>query len=249
MQKRITTFGIKTTLVEVRDFASLATRFSTDHNQSASALFCNVHMLMLAQEDPLLAEAMQNADWVFADSAPVAWLQRRVSGKSAKVIPGFEILLAICSLAIQNDENIGFIGSTPEVMSQLVINLKNRFNGLSISYQYFPPFMEGELILNQQEIQNLKDSDIKYLFVGLGCPKQEKWILKYADEIQCNIFGIGAAFDWFSGLTSKPPEWMERFALAWIYRLIQDPIRLSHRYLKYNTKFIFKVIGSVPIKK
>ena len=247
MLQRVTTFGIKTTLVEVRDFASLATRISTGHNQSA--LFCNVHMLMLAQEDPRLAEAMHQADWVFADSAPVAWLQRSVSGKKSKVIPGYEVLLALCAHANQNGEQIGFIGSTPEVMSQLVINLQNRFSGLGVSYQYCPPFMEGELLLNQQELQELKDSGIKYLFVGLGCPKQEKWILRYANEIQCNILGIGAAFDWFSGLTSKPPEWMERFGLAWIYRLVQDPIRLSRRYLKYNTKFIFKVFRSLPIKK
>ena len=73
MLQRIATFGIKTTLVETRDFAALVSGLADSPNQSV--FFCNVHMLMLAQEDSILAVALDNADVIFADGVPVAWLQ------------------------------------------------------------------------------------------------------------------------------------------------------------------------------
>lgn len=238
MLKRIATFDIDTTLVEARDFPTLA--FSLADSPKQSVFFCNVHMLMLAQEDPTLASAMENADVIFADGVPVAWLQSRVSGKDAKVIRGYEMTLAICQRAAANGEKIGFLGSTQDVMNGLVSKLSEQFEGLSVTYQYCPPFMQGELTSTQAELKALKESGIKWLFVGLGCPKQEKWIAKYKSELDCHILGVGAAFDWLSGKVSKPPDWMERFALGWLYRLVNNPSKMWHRYVTYNTKFILK---------
>jgi N-acetylglucosaminyldiphosphoundecaprenol N-acetyl-beta-D-mannosaminyltransferase len=171
MLKQIDIFGIKTMLAERKDFAALVAHISEKPNQSM--FFCNVHMLMLAQEDPVLAEAMNSADVVFADSAPIAWLQRRVTGGEAEYIPGYKIMFAIFERAVKNDENVGFIGSTPDVMQQLVQSLTDRFKGLLVTYQHSPPFMRDELVLSQQELQNLVDAEVEWLFVGLGCPKQE----------------------------------------------------------------------------
>jgi N-acetylglucosaminyldiphosphoundecaprenol N-acetyl-beta-D-mannosaminyltransferase len=200
-------------------------------------------MLMLSQDDPVLAAAMDNADRVFADSAPVAWLQRRISGEKAKVIPGYKVVLAICDRAAKNGEKVGFLGSTPGVMSQLVNNLSARFEGLHVVYQSCPPFMQGELVSTRDELQAIKKSGIQWLFVGLGCPKQEKWIATYGSGLGCHTLAVGAAFDWLSGSVRKPPDWMERFGLAWVYRLLNNPRRMWSRYLIYNTKFVIKAGG------
>lgn len=241
MHERVVTFGIKSTLVETRDFTALVSSLANGTNQSV--FFCNVHMLMLAQEDLMLATAMDHTDWVFADSAPVAWLQRRISTKGAKVIPGYKVMLAICERAAKSGEKVGFIGSTPGVMKQLVNNLSARFEGLSVAYQHCPPFMPGELVSTQAELQALLKSDIDWLFVGLGCPKQEKWIATYGNKLDCHVLGVGAAFDWLSGSIKKPPDWMERFGLAWVYRLLKNPSKMWSRYLIYNTKFLIKATG------
>ena len=239
MVARIDTFGRKTNLVETRDFESIVSQLASSPRQSA--FFCNVHMLMLSQEDETLANAMDNADWVFADGAPVAWLQRRISGRDAKVIQGYKIMLAICDRAAKSGEKVGFMGSTPDVMEQLVLNLSERFEGLSVAYQYCPAFMQGDLFSTQEELQALKRSNIRWLFIGLGCPKQEKWIATYGSELDCHVLGVGAAFDWLSGLVSKPPDWMERYALAWFYRLLNNPSKMWSRYLIYNTRFLIRV--------
>jgi len=236
----ITTFGIKTTLVETRDFVALVSALADNPDQSV--FFCNVHMLMLAQEDKVLATAMDNADIIFADGAPIAWLQSRLTDKDAEVIRGYEIMLAVCERVAKNGEKVGFLGSTPDVMKSLIKNLCERFRNLNVTYQVCPQYVKGELSSSPEALLAINESGIKWLFVGLGCPKQEKWIYRYNSELKCNILGVGAAFDWLSGLTSQPPKWMEKYALAWLYRLFQNPSRMFHRYMKYNTRFIIRVL-------
>jgi N-acetylglucosaminyldiphosphoundecaprenol N-acetyl-beta-D-mannosaminyltransferase len=238
--ERTNIFDRSTNLVETRDFGSVVLNLAAKTGQSV--FFCNVHMLMLSQEDRTLAAAMDKAEWVFADGVPVSWLQSRVSEKSAQVVRGYELTLAICEHAAKTGEKIGFMGSTDEVIKGLVKNLHERFEGLNIVYQYCPPFMENELTSTQEELQNIRDSQLRWLFVGLGCPKQEKWIASYKDELNCNILGVGAAFDWLSGHVKMPPHWMESSGLGWLYRLLNNPLKMWRRYFIYSSKFIFRVI-------
>ena len=243
----INIFSRKTVVEETRDFERIVSEIAEKPRQSA--FFCNVHMLMLSQEDKALTSAMDNTDWVFADGVPVAWLQSRISGKKAKVIRGYEIMLAVCKRAAQKGDNVGFLGSTDEVMKSLVSNLCEQFEGLNVVYQYCPPFMKDQLTSTQEEIQSIKDSKVKWLFVGLGCPKQEKWIAQYKDELNCNILGVGAAFDWLSGHEKMPPHWMESSGLGWLYRLLNNPLKMWRRYFIYNSKFLFRVIRMLAGRK
>lgn len=238
MPEQTDIFERRINLEEDRDFERLVSELAS--RQNLSVLFCNVHMLMLSQEDSKLAKSMDSASWIFADGVPVAWLQRHLSGKDAQVIRGYEIMLAVCERAARTGEKVGFIGSTLDVMKDLVRNLAKRFEGLPVAYQYCPPLMKEELISSQADLQVVKDSGIKWLFVGLGCPKQEKWIAKYGNELGCHVLGVGAAFDWYSEAIKKPPRWMERLALAWLYRFLQNPLKMWYRYMIYNIKFILK---------
>lgn len=240
MAVQINVFDRKINLVDTRDFQGIVSEIACKQGQSA--YFCNVHMLMLSQNDKALANAMDNTDWVFADGVPVAWLQGKVSGKNAKVIRGYEIMLAVCEHAARTGEKVGFLGSTDEVLNGLVSNLCERFQTLTVGYQNCPPFVKNELTSTPAELQSISDAQIKWLFVGLGCPKQEKWIAHYKGELNCNILGVGAAFDWLSGFENMPPHWMESAGLGWLHRLLNHPFKLWRRYIIYNSKFLIKVI-------
>lgn len=231
-------FSRKINLVESPDLDALVR--SLHHQQPVSIYFCNVHMLMLSQDDPALADAMDSADFLFADGVPVSWLQSRLSGSRAQTIRGYQVMLAVCRHAVSNNESIGLLGSTPEVMSELNQRLSEMFEGLSIAYQHCPPFSSGPLLTSEAELDSINEAGVSWLFVGLGCPKQEKWISTYKNGLNCKILAVGAAFDWLAGTARKPPGWMEKRGLAWLYRLFQNPKRMWHRYLIYNTKFIFK---------
>ena len=115
---RIRLFGREIDLVTDPDLGRLAR--ALDDGQAASVYFCNVHMLMLSQEDATLARAMDKADLVLADGVPVSWLQKRISGESAQTVRGHWLMLEICRHAEKNNQAIGLIGSTPQVMAELV---------------------------------------------------------------------------------------------------------------------------------
>ncbi|MBI3647141.1 MAG: WecB/TagA/CpsF family glycosyltransferase, partial [Acidobacteriales bacterium] len=76
--------------------------------------------------------------------------------------------------------------------------------------------------------------------VGLGCPKQERWIAKRRDRLNVAVIaGIGQAFDIYSRRTPQAPQWMRDRGLEWLFRLLREPRRLWRRYLLFNTEFIF----------
>jgi N-acetylglucosaminyldiphosphoundecaprenol N-acetyl-beta-D-mannosaminyltransferase len=231
-------FGRHTVLSDSQNFEAIAAFIAA--RKASKVFFCNVHMLMLSQEDSALAQAMNSADLVFADGVPVAWLQRRITMEQAQVIRGYKMMEAICERAAVFGDTVGFLGSTTKVLDKLVYNLKRRFPGLKVAYRHAPAFMPEEISLDDQELKVISSANPNWLFVGFGCPKQEKWIAKQGSRLDCHVLGVGAAFDWLAGTTSKPPEWMENAGLAWIYRLFQNPRGMFHRYMIYNSKFVLK---------
>ncbi len=178
-----------------------------------SAFFCNVHILMASHDDEVLAEAMQKADYVLADGVPVAWLQARLSNMPAKVIRGYEAILYLCDQCSYSGHKVGFLGSTEQVLTELSAELVQKFTSLKIAYLDSPQFVEGELISTPEEIGAINAAGLEYLFVGLGCPKQEKWISRYADKLNCSLLAVGAAFEWLAGLDPVPPGGWK--GLAW----------------------------------
>lgn len=210
-----------------------------------AALFCNVHMLMLSRQDSELASAMEGADYVFADGVPIAWLQSRITGRKAHVLRGYEAVEFLCAHAEVRGKTVGFYGSKVEVLDPLGTRLKSAYPSLHIGLMHAPPYIQGELETSQSDLNLINGAKLDYLFVGLGCPKQEKWIHRYADELNCSVLGVGAAFDWLAGTAPMPPPWMAKSGLGWLYRLVREPRRLWKRYLVYNTVFIFAVAGAL----
>ena len=78
--------------------------------------------------------------------------------------------------------------------------------------------------------------------MGLGAPKQEKWMATHQGKIDSLMIGVGAGFDFFAGNIKRAPEWMQRINMEWFYRLLQEPGRLFGRYLHTNTKFIWHTV-------
>jgi N-acetylglucosaminyldiphosphoundecaprenol N-acetyl-beta-D-mannosaminyltransferase len=210
---------------------------------SVAALFCNVHMLMLSQEDEQLASAMDRAELVFADGFPVAWLQRRLGRPDSDVLRGFEAVLEVCWYAARSGSPVGFLGSTDTVLSELKRSIEGRCPGLRIPYLVSPPDLKRDISVDARLVEKINSLGLTCLFVGLGCPKQELWVAAYRPHLNCSLLAVGAAFDWLAGTTRMPPSWMLQHGLGWLFRLLQDPVRMSHRYIKYNTKFLIKTAG------
>jgi N-acetylglucosaminyldiphosphoundecaprenol N-acetyl-beta-D-mannosaminyltransferase len=130
-------------------------------------------------------------------------------------------------------------GRNQGALVQLALNLRRRYPGIKIVGGYSPPFRE----LDGQERQAIADeinrSRADVVWVGIGQPKQEKWMASMHESLDAPVLvGVGAAFDFHAGLVSQAPAWMQSTGLEWVFRLLQEPRRLWRRYARYNPLFL-----------
>jgi N-acetylglucosaminyldiphosphoundecaprenol N-acetyl-beta-D-mannosaminyltransferase len=109
---------------------------------------------------------------------------------------------------------------------------------LQIVFTLSPPFRPLSAMEDEDTIKRISDSGAGMLFVGLGCPKQEHWIMEHRGRIPAVMLGVGAAFDFLAGTKPQAPRWMMRNGLEWVFRLASEPRRLAGRYLKHNPRFL-----------
>lgn len=131
-----------------------------------------------------------------------------------------------------------FFGSSEENLIKLRTQIERKYPGTAIAGMLSPPYKPVEEWTDFTTVINKAKPD--FIWIGLGAPKQERWMHDNYKQIEKGIlFGIGAGFDYIAGNTKHAPEWMKKFALEWLYRLIQEPGRLWKRYLKTIPQFIF----------
>ena len=137
---------------------------------------------------------------------------------------------------------IGLYGGTPDDLRDFQFFLNKRFPDLNIALTISPPFRALTAEEDAAYVDQINASGTGILFVGIGCPKQEKWMAAQKDKVTCVSVGVGAAFDYFSGRKKESPRWMQRIGMEWFHRLIYDPKRLWKRYLKHNIRFLYYAI-------
>jgi N-acetylglucosaminyldiphosphoundecaprenol N-acetyl-beta-D-mannosaminyltransferase len=203
----------------------------------------NVHMLMEAHDDRHFAAALDAADLVVCDGRPLVWAARLQGVDDARQCRGLDLTMAVCDLATRRGLTIGLYGGEAWVNEEVRRRLQRRFPGLAITYCWSPPFRE----LTEQEdlaaAEALAAADPDILFVSLGCPRQERWMLSHRDRIPCVMLGVGAVFDMIAGRVRVAPRWMQRSGLEWAFRLGCEPRRLWRRYARHNARFVALVLA------
>ncbi|MBM7072035.1 WecB/TagA/CpsF family glycosyltransferase [Shewanella sp. 202IG2-18] len=194
-------------------------------------------------------EIVNNADLVVPDGKPLVWGQKLLGNSKAHQIRGQDLTFETCRLAEKENLSVGFYGASQETLDAMNIKLTSHYPKLNIVYSYSPPFRQ----LNKEEkkllVDNLNNSGIDILFVGLGCPKQEKWMAEHKKCLKCVMLGVGAAFDFIAGNKKHAPKWMQSVGLEWLFRLLCEPTRLWKRYLKQNPRFVWYFIQQLLGKK
>lgn len=120
--------------------------------------------------------------------------------------------------------------------------LEDRYPGVTVAGVYSPPFRPLTAEEDDTIIRLINNSDADFVWVGLGAPKQERWMAKHQGRVKGLMVGVGAAFDYEAGNIKRAPLWMQKISLEWLYRLLQEPKRLFWRYLSTNTKFLWHAV-------
>jgi N-acetylglucosaminyldiphosphoundecaprenol N-acetyl-beta-D-mannosaminyltransferase len=209
-------------------------------NTAESRCVCaaNVHMLMEAHDSPQYKQIINSADLVTPDGMPLVWMLRLKGHPVQQRVYGPTLMLHVLEAAAHENVSVGFYGSSPEVLQSLLTRMQARFPNLKVAYSCSPSFQEISQEEDVEIINSINASSARILFVGLGCPKQEKWMAENTGKINTVLLGIGGALPVFAGIQKRAPEWMQNMALEWLYRLAQQPRRLFMRYLTTNPYFI-----------
>jgi N-acetylglucosaminyldiphosphoundecaprenol N-acetyl-beta-D-mannosaminyltransferase len=218
--------------------------------QSTIVCFCNVHSLVSAQSDPLLYGALSKADLALPDGAPIAWIMRRRLWPDQVRLNGPDVMWMLLAEAAKQKLSIYLFGSTTETLVLLIQNIKTAFPLLMIAGFSSPPYTIGAIDLARaaSDAKRINQSGAQLVFVGLGCPKQEKWMALQYKQINAVMLGVGAAFDYHAGTLQRAPLSWQHYGLEWLYRITQEPYRLIPRYVITNSIFLFKLIGEIRKK-
>ncbi|MCR4741092.1 MAG: WecB/TagA/CpsF family glycosyltransferase [Lachnospiraceae bacterium] len=201
--------------------------------------FSNVHTTVMAYEDPKYREILASAGIVFPDGSPIVNEMRKKGYKNAERIAGPDFMARMFELTKDKDIRHFFYGSKQETLDKLSAKLSERYRGIKIAGMYSPPFRELTEEEDEETVRMINDARPDIVWVGLGAPKQEKWMNEHKGKINAVMAGVGAGFDFHAGTVKRAPLWMQKTSLEWLYRLIQDPGRLFKRYMVTNSRFIY----------
>ncbi|WOO39575.1 WecB/TagA/CpsF family glycosyltransferase [Rubellicoccus peritrichatus] len=203
---------------------------------------CPVHSIMEALDDADYQKVMNQSMMTTADGMPVVWMGRWLTGEKIQRVYGPDLMEAVFQHTENTELSHYFYGGHEGVADQLIVKVKERFPELSIAGYETPPFHE----ISEEELsalsQRVKESGAHFLWVGLGVPKQERFMARAESSLPGIIqIGVGAAFDFLSGNKPQAPQWMQRSGLEWLFRLFNEPKRLARRYLVGNVRFLWHI--------
>ena len=209
----------------------------------------NVHMVMESHDDPLFNQIVNKADLVTPDGMPLVWALKLMGVPEATRVYGPDLTLHVCKMAAERSIPIGLYGGTPSSLEDFVLFLEKNYSGIDIVCKISPPFRPLTPDEDLQYTEEINTSGARILFVGIGCPKQEKWMAEHINKINAVMLGVGAAFDFHTGRVRQAPSWMQQNGLEWLFRLTMEPKRLWKRYMKHNPRFVFLLIRQLMFSK
>lgn len=200
----------------------------------------NVDHIVRLEKDEELQKVYKNASLILTDGKPLIWISKRYKTPIKEKISGSDLFPRVCQLAANKNYTMYLLGAAEGVADTAARNLMKKYPGLNIVGTYSPPFGFEK---NEQEMNKIKtqiqDVHPDILIVGLGCPKQEKFMYYHCKELGVPIsFGLGASIDFEAGNIKRAPKWMSNHGLEWLYRFSKEPKRLFKRYFVDDLKII-----------
>lgn len=206
----------------------------------------NVDHLMKLQDDPEFCQAYASADYRVCDSQILKYASRFLGTPIYEKICGSDLFPAFCRY-YEKDSSIKLflLGAAPGVAAEARQRINRRAGREFVVDTYSPPFgFEKDPIECQRIVEMINQSGATVLAVGVGAPKQEKWIQRYREQLLAvkTFMAVGATLDFEAGNLSRAPRYMSEVGLEWLYRLLCEPQRLWRRYLGDALPFLWLMV-------
>jgi len=242
IQKRFNVLGVGVCSINL-DMAREVIGGWIAQRQSNYVTVADVNSIMKGQANTDFRRIHNRAGMVTPDGMPLVWLGRLKKHKNVKRVYGPDLMLALCEESITKGYRHYFYGGKEGVPELLKSRLEEKFPGIKVVGTYSPPFRSLTDEENENIIKTINDAKPDIVWVGLGAPKQERWMAKHVDQLEAPVLiGVGAAFDFHAGLIKQAPPWIQKSGFEWLFRLSTEPRRLWKRYLKNNPLFVLLII-------
>jgi N-acetylglucosaminyldiphosphoundecaprenol N-acetyl-beta-D-mannosaminyltransferase len=201
---------------------------------------CNVHTVMASDEDAELRAALLASSLNVPDGQPLVWAINSLGNSLPGRVYGPELMARACAHSAKRGHRLYLYGGRNQgALVQLALNIRQRYPGVKIVGGYSPPHRPLTAEEEDAVVDEINRSRPDVVWVGIGVPKQEKWMARMRPRLEPPLLvGVGAAFDFHAGLVPQAPNWLQDAGLEWAYRLAHEPRRLWRRYLRYNPRFV-----------
>ena len=186
----------------------------------------NVHTTVTAYEDKKYLKVQNRGIMAIPDGGPLSSVGQKRGYKNMKRTTGPSLMGEIFKISEAKEYKHYFYGSTDETLEKLFKALTKKYLGIQISGMYSPPFRPMTDDEDKEIVKKINEANADFIWVGLGAPKQEKWMEAHQGKVKSLMIGVGAGFDYHAGNIERAPKWMQKSNLEWVYRLLQDPKRL-----------------------
>ena len=213
--------------------------------ESRAVYATGAHGVIEAYDILEFRQILNRADLITPDGMPLVWLLRLKGVRDQQRVYGPTLMLHVLEMAEKETIPVGLYGGESSTLKLLVDRMKAIFPKLQVDYAFSPPFHP----LSKAEVEQIRSeiiqSGVRILFVGLGCPRQERWIDAQRGLIPAVMIGIGAAFDFHAGKKPQAPIWLQKIGLEWLFRLLSEPRRLWKRYFSIVPRFIVYAVADL----
>ncbi|MBW3660431.1 MAG: WecB/TagA/CpsF family glycosyltransferase [Gemmatimonadetes bacterium] len=242
MVPRANVLGVGVSAIDMTDALSRIEEW-IDRRTPHYVTVTGVHGVMESQRDEELRRIHNAAGLVTPDGMPLVWLSRLSGFHDVRRVYGPDLMLECCARSVERGWKHFLYGGAEGVPELLAERLRERFPGIDIVGAYSPPFRPLTDEEDERIVETIDRSEADIVWVGLGTPKQERWMSDHVGRFSASVLvGVGAAFDFHAGLKRQAPAWIQRAGLEWLFRLLSEPRRLWRRYCINNPLFIGAVL-------
>ena len=204
----------------------------------------NPHSVMLCRDDEQMQKATRSAALTLPDGIGIILAAKILGYSHSGRVTGPDLMLKCCDKGRERNYRHFFYGGAESVADKLAEKLSKKYHGLKVVGTYCPPFRKLTKDEDKHVVDMINVARPDILWVGLGAPKQEKWMFDHLGKIKATaMIGVGAAFDFHSGNVKRAPVWMQTCHIEWVYRFALDPRRMWQRYLVNSPIFLAKVVA------
>lgn len=244
--QRVDILGVRVSAVNMEQAIDRLVRH-IDEEKRGYVCVTDVNALLHACQDPELCRIFNTSTMTVPDGVPLVWAGRSAGADWMGRVCGPDLMPALLSVAAEHKWSSYFLGGAPHVAEEMIEKFKRTIPDLEIAGWQSPPFRDLSPVEEAAMIREINDSGAQIVWVGLGAPKQERWMDHYRGQLTASLLvGVGGAFDMHAGRVKRAPRWIQRSGLEWAYRLAQEPGRLWKRYTRNVPVFALALLRQAP---